>query len=494
MLISIGAQIALVPIYLTFWSPSIFGLWLTTISLITLFHIVDTGHQQFVGFEFLKVGHENLDRLAMILWAAIPMALGIAILQILVVVVLVRLGLFEWLFQADGESALLPFLPDAGFVLVLAIFVFSLFGSIGGILVRCLAPLGYYPRMAWWGAFFALGNALVPAGVVMAGGGLRPAGIGIAVWTALYNLLVYADMIRLIVRSGLGYRRPDLRLGIANLWRSQVLVGTAVLSMVRTTGTRIALAPLTGAAQLAAFATIRTGANVALQGLSTITNPLMPELMRYLRERDQERVEGGFALIWSALVAIMAPAVVILQVIVEPLFSMWTRNQIVFEPLLFALLSLGVLVFAWSQPAMAVVTGNNLLRPQLFVGLVAAVITIGGLFLVVPLFGITGAGFALLLAEGLAATLFSLVAARWLAENRMAWPERSSRLALLSVGLTAAILFGGVALPEQRFLILGVGLIALALNAGAYWRSLPQMIRDRAKHLASPILRVRRVS
>lgn len=492
MAVSIAAQVALVPIYLSYWSPALYGLWLAAVSLISLFHIVDTGHQQFMGFEFLKVGADDSDRLGLILWSAMPIALAIGLVQILVVVWLVHAGLFEWIFPAIERTASSSALMDAGFVLVLVIVVFGLFGSVGGILVRFLAPFGYYPRMAWWGTLYAFGNAVAPALVVVSGGGIREAGIGLAVWIVGYNLIIYVDIVRLMNRLDVAYQTPDLHMGMRHLWKSQALVITAVLAMIRTTGARILLAPMAGAAQLAAFSTIRTGSNLALQGVSTLTNPLMPELMQFLRERDQERTEGGFALVWFALVVVMAPAVLILQTIVEPVFSIWTRGQIAFKPMLFALLSLGVLIFTWSQPAMAIVTGNNLLRPQLTVGAGAALITIIGMVTLVPLQGLAGAGLALLFAESFAALCFNSVARDWLERNRMVWPKKSSWHALTAVGLTGASIFAIVALPQYRLALLVVGLTALAVNAVVYWESLPGLIRVRARSLVNPTRRLRK--
>ena len=483
ILVSIVSQIALVPIYLTYWTPTLYGVWLSIISLTSLFQIFDTGHQQFLGFEFFKQGSKDPNKLGSILSAAIPFALLIAALQITSAFILIQAGLFYWLFSSLvvilGETVIW----EAGFVLILSISVFGLFGSVGGILVRVLAPLGFYPRMAWWGVLSALGSALAPAVVVVSGSGIKEAGIALATWIVVYNLFLYGDMFRLLKRSQVSLVRPDFRLGLANLWKSQVLVITALLAMARTTGARIVLAPLAGASSLAAFATMRTGANLALQGLATITGPLMPELMRVLRERDQARTEGAFALVWLVLVAIMAPAVVVLQAIIEPLFVLWTRGQIEFQPILFGVLSLGVLVFAWAQPAMAVVTGNNLLRPQLVVAGVAAVVVVGGMMLLVPLMGILGAAVALLLAELFAAYRFRIVAGVWLQKHGLCWPRASSKSAALSVWISAIAMTAIIYLPIYQIFFLCVTLTALTLNLVAYWRSLPLSIRERARSI-----------
>lgn len=480
ILVSILSQVALVPVYLSHWNALDYGIWLGILSLTSLFYIVDTGHQQFIGFEFLKIGVEKIDQLSRVLSAAIPFALFIGFFQFFLVASLVKLGLFFWLFSPSNTDIGASTLQDAGTILIFSIAVFGVLGSVGGLLVRVLAPLGFYPRMAWWGVVSALGSALAPASVVILGGGILDAGLALVAWVIIYNLFLYVDMLRLLKRSGVAFQRPDMRLGMMNLWRSQILVLTALLVMARTMGTRIVLAPLAGAVSLAAFATMRTGANIALQGLTTVTNPLMPELMRVLRQRDQAKSEAAFATVWIILVAIMAPAVVILQAIVKPFFLAWTRGHIEFDPMLFGLLSLGVLVFAWTQPAVAVVNGNNLLRPQLIVATVAAIVVVGGMVILVPLMGILGAGVALLVAELFAANQFRRVAEQWLKQNGLVWPRRSAASAAMSVWIAALAISCLMFFPNMNGVILISALLLLGGNLVFYWRSLPSLAQDHA--------------
>ena len=173
----------------------------------------------------------------------------------------------------------------------------------------------------------------------------------------------------------------------------------SLLEMARQQGSRIILAPLAGVADMAAFATMRTGANFALQGLNTITGPVMPELMRFLATRDQPRAESTFAIVWLMLCAVLSPAIVVVQWLAPALFPLWTHGKIAFDPWLFGMLSLGVAVLALAQPAAAVLQGNNILRAQLGISMVATTVAVGGMVWLVPHMGVRGAGLALLAAE-----------------------------------------------------------------------------------------------
>jgi O-antigen/teichoic acid export membrane protein len=272
-----------------------------------------------------------------------------------------------------------------------------------------------------------------------------------------------------------------------NFCKSIPLLGKSIFENVRQQGVRLVLAPLAGPIGLAAFSTMRTGANVALQGLNTILNPLLPDLMKFLHGRDQGRSEAAFATIWIVVVGLMAPGVVILQTFVEPFYIFWTQGKITFDPLLFAFLSLGVLVYAVVQPAMAVVIGNNLTKEQLFLAGIAAAIVFGVLFLLIPIIGILGAGIALFLAEIVAGIGYKIYAERWLKENQLRWPKRAFYLAVLSVLIAAVSLACLIWMPDFKWLILGISMILFSWNFWRYWQILPSVATESAKNIMSRV-------
>ncbi|MEJ7663173.1 MAG: hypothetical protein WKG07_28365 [Hymenobacter sp.] len=150
--------------------------------------------------------------------------------------------------------------------------------------------------------------------------------------TVLFSIPIYVDLFRLLRREKVPFSRPSVRLGWQNTLRSLAVSGKWLLENARQQGVRLLMAPLAGVAGLTAFSTMRTGANVSLQGLNTIVNPLMPELMRFLHQRDQLRVESAFSTVWFVLVAVLAPAMVVVQAFVEPLYLLWTRGRVPFSP------------------------------------------------------------------------------------------------------------------------------------------------------------------
>lgn len=345
--------------------------------------------------------------------------------------------------------------------------------------------------MFWWNFLTAIVNSAAPIIAVIFGADLLTTGIITASAITLFNIPIYIDLFFLARKEEINFSRPSWKLGSYNFVRSLAIFGKVLLENVRQQGVRLFLAPLAGATGLVAFSTMRTGANVALQGLRTITNPLMPELVRFLHQRDQDRVDASFGIIWIMVVALIAPAIVVLQAIVEPLYTIWTRGQVPFDPLLFATLSLAILVYAVAQPAMAVVIGNNLLKPQVVLPALAAIIVIAGLFLLVPGHGILGAGVALLLAEIAAAIGYKTVAERWLNENELQWPNQPFGIAATSIWIAAVAMGAMTQFPRVKWMIILVSVVLFAWNFWRYWKILPSFAAERIRKILMSLPGVR---
>jgi O-antigen/teichoic acid export membrane protein len=228
---------------------------------------------------------------------------------------------------------------------------------------------------------------------------------------------------------------------------------------------------------------MRTGANVMLQGLNTIINPIMPDLMRFLHKRDHQKSEAAFATILIVVVSFIAPGIVIIQTFIEPFYILWTHGKIPFNPALFSLLSLGVLVYAVIQPAIAVVIGNNLIKPQLAISFTAAAIMASGLFVLIPAIGILGAGISLFAAECIAAIVYYIVARRWLRVHTIPWPRKTFAIALASVAVTIISLGCLIWLPQHKWMIVSIAMLLFLWNLWRFWKVLPRVASERARQI-----------
>lgn len=492
--LTLVSQLALVPIYLSYWSAEIYGIWIAVLAVVDMLSTVDKGHQNYLGFEFLKLGEKNRKKISLFLGSGVWFAVALGLLQVGCIIVLLSTGLISKLL---GEAATLDavIIKEAGIVLLLQSISWLVCGSIGGLLGRSLAVFGHYPRVSWWQVAGGVVKLIAPVIAVVSGAGLLTTGLVAVIAYILFYIFFFANMLSLLKKEKITYS-SSFSLGWSNLVQSFMLSVRDFLQGSRQQGVRIMLAPLAGATKMAAFATMRTGANAAFQGLNTVTHPLMPELMRFLRLRDQARSEAAFGTVWIVVVALIAPAVVVAQVLVEPIYVLWTQGKFTFDPLLFATLSLSVLVYAVSQPAVAVVRGNNILKPQLILSGISSVAVIGGIILLVPQVGISGAGIALLTAEIVSTTGYRWVAQRWLHNNGLEWPKRPALIASTSVIIAAIAMLTMVWAPELRWIILLIALLLLYWNLVRYWKVLPPLATKGAKQIINriPLVKNRRAA
>ncbi len=477
--ITLLSQAVLVPVYLTYWDVKTFGVWMALQALVSFLSMLDQGHQTYLEFEFLKEARDK-KKIAAILWSSTWVGISLGLIQVGIVAVLIVSHALGYLVGTASEANV-ALGKEAGYVLLIQMSVWAFLTSLGGIFVRVLSPYGYYPRMSWWGVWATVVTAVAPVVAVITGGGLLLAGVVLGIATVVYAIPQYIDIFRLIKKENIHFERPSFKTGFTNFRRSLAITAKSILENIRQQGVRVVLAPLSGSAQLVAFSTLRTGANFALQGLNTVTNPLMPELMAFLRQKDQSRTEASFSTIWLVVLIFLAPGVVFLQAFFEPLFLLWTKGKVPFHPLLFSLLSTGVLVYAVAQPAISVIRGNNLLRPQLIISVVAAVIVVGGMLVLVPLTGIAGAGFALLAAETAAAVMYTIAAKKWLSNYGLQWPVRSAQLASASVAVAAALLLCLVYFPALKMAWLSITVLVFGWIIWAFWQSIPQLVTHRTR-------------
>lgn len=478
-------QLVLVPIYLNHWDVSTYGIWLAIQGLMGVLSMLDLGYQNFVGFELLKIGRNDVLALSKTLWSGVAMGIAIGFFQILVIVAFIATGTLPFIFGERQISDELEY--AASWALLLQGLSWMLTITIPGLLCRTLAVFGRYPRTVWWS--FAHTMLVVPSPLIAVafGAGLFGAAATQAIASVVYFVIFFGDLLGILKLERVRLVKPAGAIAWTNFIGSIPLIGKTVLENIRQQGVRLLLAPLAGASGLAAFSTLRTGANVALQGLNTVAHPIIPDLMRFLHARDEQRSLAAFSTLWIVVIALMAPGVVLLQVLIEPLYIFWTQGKIPFNAALFAMLSMGVLVYAVIQPAMAIVAGNNLTQVQLVLAIVSAVVVLVAISLLVPLLGISGAGVALLIAEVVVAVGYIRAAKRWLKAKSMNWPKLAFRRALASVALAASALSLIVALPSQKFLILGLSVLLLGWNAWRFWLTLPSVAVNGAKEVLRKI-------
>jgi O-antigen/teichoic acid export membrane protein len=477
IVLTLLTQVLLVPIYLAHWSVKIYGIWIALQAVVNLLSTIDRGYNDFLEYEFLRLGPRQYRKVALLLWSGVRITLLVGLTEVTLVYLLSRSHLLSHFFASEGAVDNRLFY-DISWSLFVQWVAWSLTNVIG-LLFRSLYSFGYFPRAGWWNVLTVVSASLMSLIAVTRGGGLLAVSLYAALGTILVLICQLVDIRRLLLRQQLHVTPPSYRRGLGSFRHSMGLSFRYFLENFRLQGARLILLPFCGPIALASFSTVRTGANVAQQGLLTITHPILPELMRFLREKNQPKMEASFSTVWLVLVLFLCPGIVIAQSVAPRLFALWTRGHIDFSPVLFATLSLGVLVYALAQPAMAVMVGNNLVRKQMLLSLLCSVAIIIGMTVLLPIMNIQGAGISLLLAEIIAAVGYQLFARQWLRERGLSWPGTLSAIAALSILLASLGIAVMIASPSHKWLALSVTMVALCWNAKNYTDHLPSIARDK---------------
>lgn len=478
--VNFGGQILLVPILLSHWNSGTYGVWLALQAFIGLLHIFSFSYQTYLQGEFLKIGRENQPGSRALFWSAIPTAFLLSVMEFLAFILVYKISNFDELLGATQQ--LDPVVTSRDLFLITASYCFMnlCFMPFGGLAVKLLTVYGYFARVSIWGLVRLVATLLATAGAVICDVSFLTVGL---VWVAAHFITAafgFADIIILMKRENLiACEKLRLLPGIKALWYAQAVTLRNVLNAASGNGVRILLSAYVGAASVASFSTNRTVANVLRQGIGSIGQPLLPELMHAANRRDQESVEACFSLMWLLVIFVFVPGFLILQLTVGRVFAIWTQGKIDFDPLLFGVFSSVTILFALSQPAVAIVTGNNLLRVQLSVAISSGVVLLSSLVILVQIFGVHGAAYALLFGELIALIGMTLGASKWMHSVGLVWPKRlqvftggaslvAATSLLLNSQLTSVIAWGVVVLCVAVCYIIGV----------LYFQSLPQFYRQ----------------
>lgn len=492
ILVTMVSQIALVPIFLSHWSVEQYGCWLVIMSITGLASLFSIGHQSFLEYEFLRVGEKSPQKLSLLFYSSIPYALLLSFIELVLVAVAILLGVFDSVFDADNTLDK-NLMKEAFWALIVFSVTWMLTTSVGGLAGRLVSPFGYFPRFAWWGVALALSTALASVIAVYTGAGLLETALAVAAVNCIINIPIHMDLWRLCKLHQLNPVKPDFKLGATITLNSMALATGNLIDNLRQQGIRVFLSAIVGLSQMTAFSTTRTLSNVSLQGIGTVTNPVMPELMRYLRERDESRMNSVIGFLLFLTVILLAPTLVFIQLIIPDIFLLWTRGKIEFDAPLFGIFSISLLFYAIARPAFAIVQGNNLVKIQLVISTVVGLFAIGGVILMSKFYGIRGAASALLLAEILGCVLALVFAVRWLASKHMKLPWHLFYLSFTSILIAVLAIALMAVMPNLKTLIFICAFILCNIVMVLFIKKLPIIALEKLKAMIYKILGRKRV-
>lgn len=484
----IAGQIITVPIYLSNWDAHTYGVWLIFLGLQGYLSLISVAYQRYTYAEVLKCGRDAREDVHRVYWASLAVGYVIAAVEFAAILSFAPLAVSTMLEPevASGGASVID-------TIILLLVLFGLLNLViapfGAITQLTMTIHGYYPRLAAWGLFHSVVMLFLPAVAVAFGADFMAAGLALVTAHSISATLALFDILRIAKRYELLERpRVDWRKGFLNALYSLPLAGQAFIDSLRQQGFRILLGAYAGATSVTALATTRTFANVLQKGLGALTGPLMPELMRYVVDRDQDRMEGAFAIVWLSVFALLVPGILLLMLLAEPVFLYWTRGAVDYDAVLYLTLLVVVAVYASVQPANAILHGQNRVAWIVSAAVAAGLGLVALSLMLIPPFGLRGAGFALLGAEFCALAVSVKGAVRSLRHSGLHFPLSSFALVIMNTvsvfGLTLLNATVLAAYPAFIALSFAVNL----LFAAAYWARIPVLAREKIHSLLGKMI------
>jgi len=338
--LNVVAQLAQVPILLSYWGNQAYGEWLALSAMVAYLSTLDLGMQTYV-VNRLNQFHalDQMSEYTRVLHTGLLLNVVLPLIGFTVALpILLMAPLSQWL-QLKETS------PSTA-ALVAVLLSLQMVYSIGyGMVLGIYRTIDRYPRGQMVANLRLLMNLLVTVGVAMAGGRLPAlAGAQLAV-LVITSIFVWVDVSRLRSDVHLGLSQADWRLGLQYLGPSLAFLALQLVSALGVHGSALLVSGMFGAAALVTFASLRTLSNVIRQATNSIQLAMWPEFTSLDARAEIPALRALYLLATKLIMTVTICAGVFLVIAGDRVVDFWTHGRVVYD----SALMLALVVLAVSQ-------------------------------------------------------------------------------------------------------------------------------------------------
>lgn len=477
VIIAIMFQLVSVPICLHFWGSRLYGEWLAVFAAANFLRVVDAGYVTFAGNRLNLLYHQDRDLLRKVLASGILAIVLLACVQIVALLLVVRSGGLGWLLGSPELARE----GHASAALAILVVSWAFTGSYFGLVHKLLVPTGLLYQGAWWAMAYQVSLfAAIVCAAILRFGLLGTSILVAAVQAGCY--LLSAAYVGWKLPDFMPWRsRPSLRIALADIRDSLVFSTQSVAQQLSTNGLVMLVSSMLGSTVVPVFTTTRTLTNLWNSVISTLTSPLLPDIVRlHVQRHTRKLVALADAHVWL-MGAIVNLGILVSYPLMVWAYGIWTHHQLTLDqPLLAALLASMMMVGAGSF--MTTHLGGINDKPAILgLALCRAIISFTLTFLLIRPLGVLGAGIGVLAAELICYLLMAL----HYFPKATATPEDSTpristpRWLLWSVAIAVAYIAIAATLERPFPIYHGVSIVLVALCALVGWKTLETETRDR---------------
>ncbi len=395
-LFSVIQNIFLVPLILKYWGAEKYGLWISLFAFASLLKTLDAGHQNYVGNEFNKSYFVDINIAKKTLGSAFFIAILLGFLEIFVY------SIFAWNIISPQKIGLEPDFyinHELRYSFLIFIFIWGISGSVGGLLVRVILPLGIYAKTAIFSLIYKFAEIVIILYAVLWNLDLSFLFLLYAIITICYNVFLFNYVRNVLPDYFPWWQSVDWRLGFRNFSHSLVLTANGFIEQFNTSGIVLLVSKSLGTVFIPVFTTIRTVTNMVLQITNLVMNPLAPEIIRYHISGDKRKIGLILNTNWFIAGLLVNLPFLLVSPFIGLLYSKWVKSSLTFDHQLYYLLTLSVTFGNFGRSYITYLSGINSLRAMTIITITRFVLTFGLSLILMPIYELNGIGFAILTSE-----------------------------------------------------------------------------------------------
>ncbi len=468
-LITIGQSIVIVPYLLSHWSKETYGIWIACYLFINLLRTLDAGHQIYVGNEFAVLINKDILNAKILLGSSIRIALSIGLTELIIYCIIVY-------FKFDEIAIGISPSVDIHLGLLLMVLMWFCVGSIGGILVRIIIPLGYFNRSAKWGIFVKLVEILL---LVLAINLHWSIGELLCYWAVsafIYSIIIILDVKSISKDYYPWWQAGTFSFGFYNFRKSLAITANNFLEQFAINGHIFLISNVLGVGKIAQFTTIRTATNVLNQGNQIIINPILPDIVRFHVNDEKQKITDIIHFNWLLLNIVFTLPILLFAPYVEPLYKLWTNNQLDYSYLLTFGLLLAVFTNSLGRLFFNYLSSLNNIKAIVFCNVARVLILFPGAYISLKISNnINGLGLIILIAEVVCGLGLPYIFAK----------NMGLRANILVPVYSILVMFAYTSFTYyfnlNNFLFLFISILLLVILIYWQWKVLPQYLKAKLK-------------
>lgn len=393
---SIIIQLISVPICLRYWGKTTYGTWLALSAAYTILRTVDGGFTAFIGNKLNMLYHQDQQEMRRVLASAVWGVILLGSLQIIIV-----LGLYfsNSMSLIMGSAVSQISASQTIFGLMVMSLTWILSGSYIGMLHRFLIPNGMLYQLLWWVMLLQVSQSLS----IMLAAYFQFSVFNAALFFAFAQAAVYISSAFYIK-----WRLPQfypwlsgakLKIGIREIINSFPMTVNGAVQQAGNSGVVVLVSAVLGAAVIPIYSTMRTLSNLWTTVTNIVTAPLLPDIVRFHATKELRKfimVHKTHVLLMSVIINL---SIMLAYPLIDTVYLYWTRGKLPIDHRLICLLLASVSVFALNSLFNTFLTGLNNGRYLVVMGALRGLFVLLAGYFLLPIFGLSGIGMAILLAE-----------------------------------------------------------------------------------------------